>query len=130
MNEMLSKGKRIDNGEWVEGFYICLNEKEHRIYTGYAETDCGDYYPDYYIVDPKTVCHYTGLPDKNGRKVFSNEIVMFGFAPCVIKWDAPNARYMFYENGKYLRNGFNEDTMKSKEIVGNVFDNPKLLKGV
>ena len=43
-------------GEWVYGYYVCLNEKEHRIYTGYAETDCGDYYPDFYTVAPETVC--------------------------------------------------------------------------
>ena len=43
-------------GEWVYGYYVCLNEKEHRIYTGYAETDCGDYYPDFHSVAPETVC--------------------------------------------------------------------------
>ena len=46
MREILFRGKRVDNGEWVYGYYTCFNEKECRIYSGYAETDCGDYYPD------------------------------------------------------------------------------------
>lgn len=75
MSNILSKGKRIDNGEWVEGFYVCLNDTEHRIYTGYAETDCGDYYPDCYSVDAKSVCQYIGRSDNNGKRIFNNDVV-------------------------------------------------------
>ena len=63
MSYRLFRGKRKDNGEWVYGYYVCLNEAKHFIYTGYAETDCGNYYPDYYEVIPETigqyVCMYT-----------------------------------------------------------------------
>lgn len=51
-------------GNWVYGYYVCLNEKEHRIYTGYAETDCGDYYPDWYKVVKETVCQLAYTTDK------------------------------------------------------------------
>ena len=54
----LWRGKRLDNGEWIEGYYVCLTyskNEEHRIYTGYAEMDCGDYYPDFYKIDPETL---------------------------------------------------------------------------
>ena len=66
MREILFRGKRTDNGEWVKGFYCVFNDKAHRIYTGYAETDCGNYYPDAFEIDPSTVGQYTGLSDKCG----------------------------------------------------------------
>ena len=53
--EYIFRGKRWDTDEWVEGYYVCLNGTQHRIYNGYAETDCGNYYPDWYEVIPETV---------------------------------------------------------------------------
>lgn len=51
----LFRAKRKDNGKCVEGYYVCLNENQHRIYTGYAETDCGEYFPDCHEVVAETV---------------------------------------------------------------------------
>lgn len=54
-NRYICKAKRKDNGKWVEGYYVCLNENCHRIYTGYAEKDCGNYYPECFEVIPETI---------------------------------------------------------------------------
>ncbi len=137
MREILFRGKRKDNGEWVYGYYVCLNEKSHRIYTGYAETDCGDYYPDFYEVDPETVGQYTGLTDKNGTKIFEGDIVKREYT----LWHSETKRtretqigVVSYSNKECgfcldkvcnLRKPWDGDTI---EVIGNIHDNPELLE--
>ena len=77
--EILFKGKRVDNGEWVEGgTYLYDPDLEHVCIGGYDyyKTEDGWQREEYCCeVDSETVCEYTGLTDKNGRKIFENDIV-------------------------------------------------------
>lgn len=137
------KGKDND-GVWREGFYCVFNDEAHRIYTGYAETDCGEYYPDYYTVIPQTVRRCAGgITDKNGKKVFEGDIVTYEdavadfegyhddvFLNCgevgISAWDG-----IYFTNRQTvdMSDLYESETMVDCEIIGNIHDNPELLGG-
>lgn len=130
MREILFRGKCKGNGVWVEGFYACFNKKESRIYTGYAETDDGYYYPEWFTVAPETVGQYTGLKDRKGTDIFEGDIVN------IIRADR-NGKVEWRENdaafevvGDCLEASFLENLLGyDVEVIGNIYENPELLKG-
>ncbi len=124
MREILFKGKRADNGEWVEGIFLDKNN----LGVFYDDTEESDCTVHIFSVIPEAVGQYTGLTDKNGTKIFDGDIVIWRFSPCIVKWDAINACYSLYQNGKTKISGFNADTMKLFEVIGNIHDNPDLIK--
>ena len=121
----LFRGKRIDNGEWVEGYYIpALEEGRHCIYPQ-TSPDMGCY------VDPDTIGECTGLKDKNGELIFEGDIVEGGDFDAedgygVVSWyDAAFEVGTEFFCGTFHENYFG----KEFEIIGNIHDNPELLKG-
>lgn len=138
MREILFRGKRIDNGEWVEGYYVKaldMYDKEiHAIFdtmtTFYA---CGET-SGFELVDPETICQYTGLIDKNGKKIWENDILE-GHLDDKFPEDVTREKVIWHESGwkteepgcvdkEYL----DEFDTENFEVVGNIFDNPELLE--
>ena len=136
MREILFRGKRIDNGEWIEGYYVHLtdgSENRYRIYTGYAETDFDCILSQYYEVDPGTVGQYTGkkqMCDGIAHMLFEGDIVTVNNSskPYEIVWDDWKARFIG-RNGIYVVNNLWGGEIYSITVIGNIHDNPELLGG-
>ena len=67
----LYKAKRIDNGEWVQGYLYGIWEKRYILWGMTNDI------PDMIEVDQSTICQCTGLKDKNGQKIWENDVVGF-----------------------------------------------------
>lgn len=121
MREILFRGKRADNGEWVEGDLIHLPNGIAILANGYA------------YIDTETVGQYTGLTDKNGKKIFEGDIVIVFFkckkTICTVNWTDIVAQFQLWQLDTLPKmptvlNLGNYD----EEVIGNIYDNPKLLE--
>lgn len=141
MREILFRGKRIDNGEWVYGNLVKSNEKYFIYYEEPDEMCQTGNWLFYKEVDPETVGQYTGLTDKNGKKIFEGDIVLFeDESPSNYEYhDCTEMRCGAIEYGDncfYITDRIAvemEDLIYDgeldAEIIGNIHDNPELLEG-
>ena len=133
--EILFKAKRTDNGEWVEGYYCikkpyCFDNRTSSkaiIITEHSSTGTVSF-----EVDTDTICQYTGLTDKNGNKIWENDVVALdSLGGFLVEYDNENTRFIFngeYKDKDYGHCGFHLYAQKEIEVIGNVFDNPELMK--
>ena len=125
MREIIFKAKRIDNGEWVEGDLIHSFDEEKRFAISNLE--------GIFEVAECTICQYTGLTDKNGNKIWENDVVNCPLEKCCGKviWNENEALFAFAvlcEDGMFEEE-YLYDFENYIEVIGNTFDNPELLKG-
>ena len=137
MREILFRGKHMHvcqenkhlDGTWVEGYLA----DENHINDGKCE----------FLVDPETICQYTGLIDKNGKKIWEGDLVKYlfsdtiapirdgGYQSCFdstktehggfyVDWSVTDKEYMRKDLGYWIN-------MVDAKIVGNKFDNSELL---
>ena len=126
MREIIFKAKRIDNGEWVEGLLTVMWGQYHIINPNDENTA--------YPIDTETICQYTGLTDKNGRKIWENDIVFVTDGDgCSGQIDTGVGEIDFLEglwyiSGRVQNSLYDINRCFQIEITGNVFDNPELLE--
>jgi uncharacterized phage protein (TIGR01671 family) len=131
---IMFRGKRKDNGEWVEGYYSkgfrddIDAELSDFIYMFSGES--GKWEFEYAEVIPETVGQFSGLTD-NGKKIFEGDIVRLfgenGEEPIVeIVWDEQRATFVLKTNDG---TDFHIETSDFFAILGNIHDTPELLKG-
>lgn len=133
MREILFRGKRKDNGKFVEGYYMYddippfTNEPRTEIVRGGAHQWGYSMIP--YEVVPETVGQYTGLTDKNGNKIFEGDIVEYARDEEVGRIAYHESEAMFVVNFDTWLTDFDHMYGKDLEVIGNIHDNPDLLKG-
>lgn len=127
----LFKAKRVENGEWVQGYLIYSFTGMPIIVTEYDHVLM---LVTRYEVDPKTICQCTGLKDKNGKLIWENDIMVAHLDEDYPE-DETYIRILWCGNGFYsIENGNKEITPIDKfdreyfEVCGNIFDNPELLE--
>lgn len=135
MREILFRGKRVDNGEWVYG-YFWSNDVGNSFIRVTKEND--EIVLKDYEVSPETVGGYTGLTDKNGKKIFEGDIVRYQpelwreSLQSVVEYCADKLNYPAfdlknngYDEGNELQFAYEEGGC---EVIGTIYDNPELLE--
>lgn len=146
MRTIKFRGKDIETGKWVYGFYVCLEDisrnpidgKEritHRIYTGFADScasqDGYDFSGDWHEIAPETVGQFTSLYDRHKKEIYDGDLLKF--------WDDDTGLIEV----RFVRGVFaflwqgnlddempiNAPTHEWATVVGNIHDNPELMKG-
>jgi uncharacterized phage protein (TIGR01671 family) len=125
MREVIFRGKRLDSGKWDEGYYVYSPysgaDGKHGI--AYADGPLGFVVSE---ADPATIGQFTGLTDKNGKRVFEGDILNIGKSkePLIVSfvdfaWQCSTPKH------KYFRHRL--ENCASYKIIGNIHDNPELL---
>ena len=137
--EILFKAKRKNWRElsqeewWVEGNFITDEKDDQRAYIGYLFGVVDGVVEDFDIVEinPETLCQYTGLTDKNGKRIWENDIVEHEISSVLgaVEWYAED--YVgWWVNDEYLgKQQFTDEMWDECVVIGNIFDNPELLGG-
>ena len=140
MREILFRGKRMDDGEWVEGYLVKAVGGECMILPVTTEHCGGAEFSEGYHCDPTTVGQYTGLKDKNGKRIFEGDIVAQNWYDYDEPRDDSFGKVVFCEyDCSFSVMDVNKDGFMplgrcgsyhwEVEVIGNIHDNPELLKG-
>lgn len=141
MREILFKAKRKDNGEWVEGFvfefkgeFYIMEMTQTFMTAYYSEESVVDFNMRAIEIDPDTICQYTGLTDKNGKKIWENDILKANLDESYPE-DITYIKILWNECGFCVNENYSTDIWTLEkwdaehfQVCGNIFDNPDLLE--
>ena len=142
MREILFRGKRLQGGDWVEGYFFKSDINKRARESGKATLiftpDCDTFITvpechNSFMVVSDTVGQYTGLTDKNGKRIFEGDIAK------VLQGKDKDIAYVGFENGAFMlypkTGNIYERTLWEYwyndwdvEVIGNITDNPELLE--
>ena len=142
MREILFRGKRLQGGDWVEGYFFKSDINKRARESGKATLiftpDCNTFITvpechNSFMVVSDTVGQYTGLKDKNGKRIFEGDIAK------VLQGKDKDIAYVGFENGAFMlypkTGNIYERTLWEYwyndwdvEVIGNITDNPELLE--
>ena len=133
--EILFKAKKVDGGEWIEGYIV----KKHGTYFLYDINESDTCRQNNYLIDEDTICQYTGLTDKNGKKIFEGDIVRYGEICGEVKFGLHENNWQIdkYNQGFFVT--FPKENLLRNElgywrnkvvVVGNIYDNSELLEEI
>lgn len=132
MREILFKAKRIDNGEWVEGCLVIDHSRPNLFEYRMQPVESGVLYAP--PINPETICQFTGLCDKNGKKIWENDIVeawsQGSRAIGTVKQRVDGLWIMSpaWQNHEFWELKPNSNGETTVEVLVNAFDNPELAK--
>lgn len=133
MREILFRGKRTDNNKWICGSPIF---QDNYVLIRFWNSEEFEY--EEYLVAPETVGQYTGMCDENDVKVFEGDIVVLdqyvkntflGVRDGVVKYGWGGFCIQDFSTLSSLNTLSSYDCILRGEVIGNIHDNPELLKG-
>lgn len=131
MREILFRGKRVDNGEWIEGFFAKSGDKTFIL----IDNDIAFGYVTMKEVLSETIGQYTGLTDKNGKKIFEGDIVELTYytlpeerkVMAEVAYEEESAAFVLYSFGTENK-GICGEICNTNKVIGNIYDNPEMLE--
>lgn len=138
MREILFRGKRVDNEAWTEGYLFKIWDRTYLLWGMTGDV------PNMVEVKPETVGQYTGLTDKNGKKIFEGDIVCLVYGDKMLStgdvqfdYGVFGVEWTTFKKNKGMVGGFGQlhnlrrfdDGLADRiKVIGNIYDNPKLLE--
>ena len=135
MRPIIFRAKRVDNGEWVEGSLIELDKNSDYVFICPPYLGASIFPPTQLIrmrselVIPETVGQYTGLKDKNGKKIFEGDIVRCDILPFLkrVIVEFFDGAFVIKTTDNHIKAPLYHYCHRT-EVIGNVFDTPELLE--
>lgn len=140
MRDILFRAKRIDNGEWVYGYYIkthdYLDNREIHLIVGIDSTSFpANEITDTNEIDPETLGEFTGLIDKKNVRIFEGDVIQCELAVGTVAYQTGaddnflTGFIVLWTSERYLRQelGF-WATQRDITVISNIYDNPELLE--